>query len=315
MVEQANFDALCSLLAAWSAIEGRQRRQLLDSLCSSLTCLNAWTDKLLAQPAEAQEPEALRQHRSAFKAYLFFLAWASALAGREAREGATAAAQAAAASQATSQRGGRKKKAAADAVGWEWEAMHPKLVKAAAAALATDLWALFRPGRPEQTLMVRVTQLVGGGAAGPGAPGSWRARQRSAAGPETGGGMMAGWRQVAGGSRGKTGCCRAAAAGGSWRSSSASPVPLPPQPPSRTYIHAPVQAVDALESPAAAKDADLAGQAAAVLSAVALKCVGLRGRRPPNHSKCTASTIVLPTPPTHTHEHKHTRAGMASWRV
>eukprot|EP00887_Chlorella_sp_A99_P003643 scaffold7.g3643.t1 len=160
VVEQQNFDSLCSLLAAFHLVEGPKRRQLVDSLCSSLTCLNAWIDKLLAQPPDAVEPEAVRQHRSAFKAYLFFLSWVSGLASRESRDAAPAPAPAA--SAAGGGRGRKKKGGAEVAVGWDWGAQQAKVVKAVAQAMNTDLWALFRPGWPEEGLMVRITQLAVG---------------------------------------------------------------------------------------------------------------------------------------------------------
>ncbi|KAL4434047.1 hypothetical protein ABPG75_000488 [Micractinium tetrahymenae] len=166
IVEQANFDQLCSLVAAWARVEGPKRRQLLDSLCSSLTCLNAWIDKLLAVPPDAQNPESVRQHRSAYKAYLFFLAWISGVASREA---AAAAAPGGAGGDAASQLSqavgggrGRKKKAAASGgvAGWDWGAMFPKVVKAVAQAFNTDLWALFRPSGPEEAMLIKAIQLA-----------------------------------------------------------------------------------------------------------------------------------------------------------
>ena len=170
IVEQANFDALCSLVAAWPRVGGPQRRQLIDSLCSSLTCLNAWIDKLLGAPADAQEPDAVRQHRSAYKAYIFFLAWISGVAAREAREALAAGNAADAASGAAPSGRGRKKKGAAGGAGalagWDWSAMFPKMVKAVAGAFNTDLWALFRPSTPDEAMLMRSTQLVRRGSRG-----------------------------------------------------------------------------------------------------------------------------------------------------
>lgn len=169
IVEQSNFDQLCSLVAAWGRVEGPKRRQLIDSLCSSLTCLNAWIDKLLSVPPDAQDPESVRQHRSAYKAYLFFLAWISSVAAREAAAAASGAGGGAgdAASQLSAVAAGgrgRKKKAATGATGgvagWDWAALFPKVVKAVAQALNTDLWALFRPAGPEEAMLIKTTQLV-----------------------------------------------------------------------------------------------------------------------------------------------------------
>jgi condensin complex subunit 1 len=171
IVEQQNFDQLCSLVACFERVEGPKRRQLIDSLCSSLTCLNAWIDKLLTAPADpanaTEHADSVAQHRSAYKAYIFFLSWISGLAGREAA--AAGAAQAAAAATqaapaASGRGGGRKKKAAADELiaGWDWAAQFPKVVKAVAQALNTDLWALCRPSAPEEAMLIKATQLVGG---------------------------------------------------------------------------------------------------------------------------------------------------------
>ncbi|KAL4446838.1 hypothetical protein ABPG77_008082 [Micractinium sp. CCAP 211/92] len=166
IVEQANFDQLCSLVAAWARVEGPKRRQLIDSLCSSLTCLNAWIDKLLAVPPEAQNTDSVRQHRSAYKAYLFFLAWISGMAGREAAAAVPGSGGGDAASQLSQAVGGgrgRKKKAAAASggvAGWDWGATFPKVVKAVAQALNTDLWALFRPSGPEEAMLIKAIQLA-----------------------------------------------------------------------------------------------------------------------------------------------------------
>lgn len=163
IVEQQNFDQLCSLVAAFGRVQGAQRRQLIDSLCSSLTCLNAWADKLLATPADSLDPDSVRQHRSAFKAYVFFLAWISSVAGRESREAAATSAPATSGA-ASSQAGGRgrKKKAAAggELGAWDWSALFPRVVKAVAQSLNTDLWALFRPSAPDEAVLMKAMQLV-----------------------------------------------------------------------------------------------------------------------------------------------------------
>jgi hypothetical protein len=159
-VEQQNFDQLCSLVAAFGRVDGPQRRQLIDSLCSSLTCLNAWIDKLLTAPADSVDPDSVRHHRSAYKAYHFFLSWISTLAAREERGAAAATASQPGASQPGAGGRGRKKKAAADVAGWDWGAQFARVVKAVAQALNTDLWALFRPSAPDEALLIRAVQLV-----------------------------------------------------------------------------------------------------------------------------------------------------------
>lgn len=165
IVEQRHFDQLCSLLRAWLVVEGPKRRQLLDALCTSLTCLNAWIGRLLSTPPEALDREALITYRSAYKAYIFFLEWLAELAGRESREaGAAQPVASAAGSRSTTAGTGRgRKKAAArqEVAGWQWAEQFPKVVKAAAQALDTDLRALFRPNRPEEGLLQKAIKLVG----------------------------------------------------------------------------------------------------------------------------------------------------------
>jgi hypothetical protein len=166
IVEQANFDALASVVRVFDLLAPRRRRQLLDALCSSLTCLNAWIDRLLAEPAEAQDRDALNQYRNAFKAYLFFLHWAAAAAAREGRDAAASAAPAPARA-----RGGAAaaRKRAADDGTWDWPAQHAKVMKAVGASLNVDLWALFRPHRPDEGLLVKLMQLAGGALESPAA--------------------------------------------------------------------------------------------------------------------------------------------------
>lgn len=149
------FDRLCSVVRCFGGLEGPRRRQLVDALCSSLTCLNAWIDRLMATPADSEERQALGDYRSAFKAYLFFLQWVAREAGRE------AVAEAASTAAATAPAAGRgRKKKAADDLGWDWPTQFARVMKAAARALNTDLWALFRPARPDQATLVKLVQLA-----------------------------------------------------------------------------------------------------------------------------------------------------------
>ena len=273
VVEQQNFDQLCSLLAAFPLVDGPKRRQLIDSLCSSLACLNAWIDKLLAQPAE---PETVRQHRSAFKAYLFFLSWVCTLAGRESREAAAAAQSAAAVSSQAGAGGGRgrkKKAAAVEAMGgWDWEAQHPKVLKAVATALNTDLWALFRPSQPEESLMLQVTRLVRRGSGLGGADGRQLGRLGGCLDAPAAGDSCSTVHAPACSSK----ACQAPI--GRARPCSTRPHSAPPASPRRhcSHLH-PTQAAAALELPACAKSQELAGQAAHVLVVAALKYNQLEG--------------------------------------
>lgn len=160
IVEQNNFDHLCSLLRCFTLIDGPKRRQLVDSLCSSLTCLSAWIDRLLDASPEALDRDAVILHRSAFKAYIFFLYWLSQLAAGESR--AVDAQQTASQLSSASTKGkSRKKQDVQEVAGWQWSTQFPKLVKTVAQALNTDIRAMFRPNRPEEGLMMATVQLVG----------------------------------------------------------------------------------------------------------------------------------------------------------
>ena len=156
IIEQANFDQLCSVIRCFELLQGPKRRQLLDALCSSLTCLNAWIDRLMATPADSEDREALVDYRSAFKAYLFFLQWVAKIAGKEAMVASTASVVAPAAAGGR----GRGKKKGVDDGTWDWPTQFAKVMKAVGRALNTDLWALFRPNRPDQNTLVKLIQLA-----------------------------------------------------------------------------------------------------------------------------------------------------------
>ena len=158
IVEQQNFDRLVSLLRCWDAIEGPKRRQLVDSLCSSLTCLNAWADKLLSAPAETIDKASLLTHRSAFKAYIFFLQWIGSMASREAKDASSSMGPSMPTTSSTSARGRKKK--SSDAADWDWSSQLPKIMKSASQALSADLSALFRPSNPEEAMLTRSVQLA-----------------------------------------------------------------------------------------------------------------------------------------------------------
>ncbi len=155
IIDQQNFDQLCSVVRCFDLLEGPKRRQLVDALCSSLTCLNAWIDRLMATPSDSSERDAMIDYRSAFKAYLFFLQWIAKLASREALTAATNANAAAAPAK------GRGRKKAVDDGSWDWPVQFTKVMKAVGRALNTDLWALFRPNRPDQNTLVKLIQLAG----------------------------------------------------------------------------------------------------------------------------------------------------------
>ena len=160
ITEQKNFDHLCSVVRCFHLLEGPKRRQLLDALCSSLTCLNAWIDRLMSTPADSQDRDALIDYRSAFKAYLFFLQWIAKIAAREAVTASTNANAAAAGGAAAGGRARGRKKAVDDG-NWDWSVQFAKVMKTVGRALNTDLWALFRPSRPDPNTLLKLIQLAG----------------------------------------------------------------------------------------------------------------------------------------------------------
>lgn len=70
-------------------------------------------------------------------------------------------------SVATKGRG--RKKPAADFEDWDWNSQFPKAIKAVAQSLNTDLWALFRPNRPDENVLVKLMQLSVAALENPGA--------------------------------------------------------------------------------------------------------------------------------------------------
>lgn len=117
----------------------------------------AWIDRVLANPADSLDRESLGGYRSAFKAYLFYLQWISKIAGQEARE---AAASATVSLTGAGTGKGRGKKKAADESVWDWPSQYARVMNAVGQSLNTDLWALFRPNRPDQTVLLKLIQLA-----------------------------------------------------------------------------------------------------------------------------------------------------------
>ena len=157
-MEQSVFDATCSLVRAFNILEGPKRRQLVDALCSSITCLNAWIDRILGSPPDSQDRELLVDHRSAFKAYLFFLQWIVKISSREAKESMYSVTTSSTAGLTGK---GRRKKNVDEVNGeWDWTAQLPKIMKSIGRSLNADLWALFRPNRPDQSVLGGLIHLA-----------------------------------------------------------------------------------------------------------------------------------------------------------
>lgn len=148
VVEQSTFDRLCSIARRFEDLPHHgHRSSLLDALCSSFACLVARIDKDLAS---CEEEAIVSQYRSAFKAYIFFLQWVSSKCIKESRQAVSESLPA-----ATKGRG--KKKISANE--WDWPLQFSKIVKVAGQALSIDLWTLFRPSRPDQTMLLKLIQL------------------------------------------------------------------------------------------------------------------------------------------------------------
>jgi len=79
-----------------------------------------------------------------------------------------ASSMSAATSTSSGRGGGRKKKPASEAAGWDWSSQLPKIMKSVSQAMSADLWALFRPARPDDAILARVTQLAAAAFAEPG---------------------------------------------------------------------------------------------------------------------------------------------------
>ena len=130
----------------------------MDSLCSSLSLLNASASALLEASCDGNgDKDALaEQHYSALKAYVFFLHWIASQAEQEQKATAAKAAPAAA-----SGRGRTKgKKAAQISSSWEWDADRDKLAKAFAGISQIDLWQLCSPNNPEEAFFLLWSQTV-----------------------------------------------------------------------------------------------------------------------------------------------------------
>ncbi|KAL6778710.1 hypothetical protein ACKKBF_B04955 [Auxenochlorella protothecoides x Auxenochlorella symbiontica] len=152
VVDQAFFDDLVGLVRAFPLLSESRRGLLVDGLASSLTCLTSWTDRALA--SREQDAAGTAHHRSALRAHVFFLSWL-VRQWLSLREG-DAASQPAALQAAKP--GPRKRTVEGAAAGSE--AILPTAVKAAAASLNTDLWALFRPAGPDEQLLLCYSLLA-----------------------------------------------------------------------------------------------------------------------------------------------------------
>ena len=128
----------------------------MDGLASGLSVVAASASALTTSPPPNAGERAAQAtlHRSALKAYAFFLAWVQAQANDEAAA-AVAAGGGAAAAPAPARGRGRRGGAAAPADSWTWDAGRERAARAWAALASTDLRALFAPAPVADGLLAR----------------------------------------------------------------------------------------------------------------------------------------------------------------
>lgn len=135
------------------------KTHLVDSLCSSLSLLNASAAALLvSDDRSAPDKETVAaQHNSALQAYVFFLHWISVQAEQASRE---TTAKAAPAASAASRGRTKTKKAAQICSEWSWDADLEKVAKAVAGVVQVDLWQLCRPQNPDEAFLLLWSKTV-----------------------------------------------------------------------------------------------------------------------------------------------------------
>lgn len=132
---------------------------LVDSLCSSLSLLNASAAALLdSDGRSAPDKETVTaQHNSALQAYVFFLHWISIQAEQASRE---TTAKAATSASAASRGRTKAKKGAQIGSEWNWDADLEKIAKAVAGVVQIDLWQLCRPQNPDEAFLLLWSKTV-----------------------------------------------------------------------------------------------------------------------------------------------------------
>ena len=130
----------------------------MDSLCSSLSLLNASASALLeaSSDSDADRDALCERHYNALKAYVFFLHWIVSQAEQEQRSAAAKPAPAAAGGKGRT----KGKKAAQLGNSWDWDADREKLAKAFAGISQIDLWRLCSPHNPEEAFLLLWSQTV-----------------------------------------------------------------------------------------------------------------------------------------------------------
>ena len=135
------------------------KTHLVDSLCSSLSLLNASAASLL-ESEDRSGPETdniAAQHDSALKAYVFFLHWIAVQAEHDSRD---ITAKAAPAASAAGRGRTKAKKPAQLCSEWSWDADREKVAKAFAGVGQIDLWQLCRPQNPDEAFLLLWSKTV-----------------------------------------------------------------------------------------------------------------------------------------------------------
>ena len=168
--------SLPSPFSAFPALTPLSRKRLTDGLASGTSVVAASAAALLATPptAPADRDAQASLHRSALKAYTFFLAWLQTQADEEAAAGGGGGAAAAAAPRGRSKKGA----AALPASLWTFDAARDRVARAWASLADTDLAALFAPAPVSDGLLAR---WVAGAVAVLAAPAGARDRATKAA--------------------------------------------------------------------------------------------------------------------------------------
>lgn len=132
-------------------LPGQSRVQFLDALSTSMVCLSAWMDSILNSPEDSDDRSLLGEYRSAYKVYIFLMRWIAKISAREAVAVTTNI------NQADAQNNGRKKKKSHGE--WDWSEQSAKLLKSVARCMSLDLWKVFRPARPDDTVLTALIQV------------------------------------------------------------------------------------------------------------------------------------------------------------
>ncbi|KAK9836505.1 hypothetical protein WJX74_001907 [Apatococcus lobatus] len=162
ITEQHVLDGVFSLLRVFPRLPGLARARLLDGLAMNMSYLCKSVTALLTSSSQPDDYEHMAlAHRSALKAYMFFLHWIATQAKLDDQQ---QAAQDASAGLPPTGRGRSRKKGASGAgserlLQWDWPSQAERLLRGAACMADVDLNGLFRPQDPDDRLLQLWMQL------------------------------------------------------------------------------------------------------------------------------------------------------------